>query len=378
MAAGDKLALVFSGGGAKGAFGVGVLWQLVQELPDLSWGIVSGTSTGALITPLSALGAHDRAALTTLRDLYVGIRKDDVVESNFDLVDIPGDLLDLPDGLYNFDPLERTIAAALPEARKRKLLASDVVAIVNSVNLRTGALALWTQKRHRKTMKDWFAAHAGGDAAIPIEWISETKLERAMRASSAIPAGISPVTLLGDQHVDGGVTDLAPLRAAVAAGATHILAVMMSPRVGAPAAGPAENLVEVALRAVDLLTDEIGRNDVEVARQTTQLQPLAALLAATPPNTLPPNLQSWLAVPENARLVADLASRRQIQVEVIEPAFALGETLDFDAKVTAGWPQDDSTGTIPVMRRRFQIGREAATAALAAKPSLKAMLEAFA
>ncbi len=47
----EKLALVFSGGGAKGAFGVGVLWELSRRRFSLRWDIVCGTSTGALIAP---------------------------------------------------------------------------------------------------------------------------------------------------------------------------------------------------------------------------------------------------------------------------------------------------------------------------------------
>ena len=55
----DRLAIVLSGGGAMGAFGVGVLSKLVERLPGLRWQIVSGTSTGSLITPFAALGAND-------------------------------------------------------------------------------------------------------------------------------------------------------------------------------------------------------------------------------------------------------------------------------------------------------------------------------
>ena len=372
----NRLAFVFSGGGAKGAFGVGVVWQLAQSLPNLKWNIVSGTSTGALMTPLAAIGSDHRKALDALRDLYVGIHQDDIIESNLDALGILKAIIDLPEGLYNLHPLADLLPKVMTPQRKEKLFASDVVAIVNAVNLETGALALWTQKKHRKTLKTWFDAHAG-TGVLPVEWIPEELLEKAMCASSAIPAAIDPQTINDRQHVDGGVVDLAPLRAAVAAGATHILTVMMSPRVAAPEPGKKENLLEVAIRAIDMLSDEIGRNDVEVARDTTLYQPLAKILSETPLADLPGPLQDWMSDPANRDSVASLAKRRSIQVEVIEPSEALGSTLDFDSKVKPDWPKSSGKGPIPVMQRRFEIGCEVARRALASDPGIQSLLKPF-
>src|SRR5438128_1005220 len=87
-----KLALVFSGGGAKGAFGVGVLYEIARQYPDLRWDIVSGTSTGSLITPLAALAGEEqrnkppsdkRPALELLKDLYLKSRSENVLKNNF-------------------------------------------------------------------------------------------------------------------------------------------------------------------------------------------------------------------------------------------------------------------------------------------------------
>jgi predicted acylesterase/phospholipase RssA len=372
-----RLAFVFSGGGAKGAFGVGVVWQLAQSLPNLKWHIVSGTSTGALMTPLAAIGSDHRKALDALRDLYVGIREKDLLDSNLDVGDIFGAIFDIPEGLYNFDPLKKLLPKVMTEQRREKLFGSDVVAILNCVNLETGALALWTQRKHKKLLKTWFDEH-DGPGELPVSWIPEDLLDSAMCASSAIPAAIDPQSIKGTQHVDGGVVDLAPLRAAVAAGATHILTVMMSPRVAAPDLGKKENLLAVAIRAIDLLSDEIGRNDVEVARETTLLQPLAEILTTTPVAGLPPPLQDWMSDPVNAKLVSGLASRRQIQVEVIEPDFALGSTLDFDSRVKPGWPQVEGKGAVSVMKARFDIGCKVAKDRLANDPRLASMLAQFA
>src|ERR1051326_7883602 len=104
----EKLALVFSGGGAKGAFGVGVLAEMVARAPALSWHIVTGTSTGSLIAPLAAAAAADRRYVDTLLRLYGTVREKDVAESNVKgIVKIIKAIVNLPEGLANLGPLAR-------------------------------------------------------------------------------------------------------------------------------------------------------------------------------------------------------------------------------------------------------------------------------
>src|SRR5437867_7599428 len=151
-----KLALVFSGGGAKGAFGVGVLCEIARREPTLRWDVVSGTSTGALIAPFAALALDDALALDELRTLYRNARKRRIVATNFGPLGILKALRDVPEGVYNLDPLGELIDRHLGPDRLRRLADSPVAAVVNSVCLQTGELALCTQERHRPTLEAWF------------------------------------------------------------------------------------------------------------------------------------------------------------------------------------------------------------------------------
>lgn len=370
----DRLALVFSGGGAKGAFGAGVLAELHKRYPGLRYDIVSGTSTGGLIAPFASLARHDTAYVDRLRRLYLTSSQDDIVEDNLSGFGIIQAFFDLPEGIYSHDPLRDRIDGALSAADRAALVSSDVVTILNAVNLQSGALALWVQKRHRRAIRRWFDTHhATGD--LSVEFLPEPNLTDAMVATAAIPAAIDPLQRGRTQYVDGGVVDLAPLRAAVAAGATHVLTVFMSPRTGPPSPGVRENLLEVALRAVDLLTEEIGRNDVEVARRTTDLRALAATLLADR-GSLPPDTAAWVA--DNLTLLEKLEKRRAIDVHVVEPAIPLGETLDFDSKVQPGWPEDARPGRrIGIMHARYRYGRRHLREAVSADTALDAMLRSF-
>src|SRR6266550_8430900 len=64
----SHLSLVLGGGGARGAYQVGVLAGLAERLPGLAFPIISGTSVGAINT--TYLAAHPGA----LPDAVAGLR----------------------------------------------------------------------------------------------------------------------------------------------------------------------------------------------------------------------------------------------------------------------------------------------------------------
>ncbi len=375
----DRLALVFSGGGARGAFGVGVLWGILEHFPDLRWGVVSGTSTGALITPLAALGRDDREALRDLRGFYVEARKAGVVKSNFGFPQVLKSLADLPEGIYNFDPLRERLREALPPHRLEALAASEVIAVVNAMSLQTGGLVLCTQDRFREGLQKWFEAREASGTVPRTRFLPFRNFLKGMVASSSIPGAIDPVRAWHDpeeQLVDGGVIDIAPLRAAIAAGATHVLAVIMSPLVPPRQDERLENLLTAALRGIDHLMGEILRNDVEHAGRVIALRGLAARLLEEEGN-LPVRTREWVA--EHREDVRAMSEKVEVEVEVIEPPMPLGESLDFDSRVPKGWPDKVPKGSkekVSVMQARYDCGFRAGEAAVQ-RAGVRAMLERF-
>src|SRR5512139_363145 len=65
----SHLALVLGGGGARGAYQVGVLAGIAERLPGLTFPIISGTSVGAINTLY--LAAH----LGSLSDAVAGLKE---------------------------------------------------------------------------------------------------------------------------------------------------------------------------------------------------------------------------------------------------------------------------------------------------------------
>src|ERR1051326_7344038 len=67
--------LITSGGGAKGAFSVGVLRFLQNEKNINHFDFISGTSTGALIASLASVGKIDE-----LNQVYLSTTNADILE----------------------------------------------------------------------------------------------------------------------------------------------------------------------------------------------------------------------------------------------------------------------------------------------------------
>jgi NTE family protein len=355
----EKLALVFSGGGAKGAFGVGVLAEMVARAPALSWHIVTGTSTGSLIAPLAAAAAADRRYVDTLLRLYGTVREKDVAESNVKgIVKIIKAIVNLPEGLANLGPLARLIDRTITPDLLAGLQKGAVSLVIPAVNLQEGSLALCTQDGNVERIKQWYARNETDGFRTPLEFWPFAELRRVMVASSAEPVTSDPVKFRDAQYVDGGVFDLAPLRQALASGATDAIVVLMSPPPPTPVRKNLGNLVEIGLRAVDLLQDEVVRGDVNLVHAAAALSAPGVRYEAAP-------------MPPGSRLSTYMRSGAAVTPVLVEPELALGETMDFDSRVQPTWPEkpEGNAPAISIMEARIAYGRRVAAALLQQKDS---------
>ena len=189
-ASGNYLAL--SGGGADGAYGVGVLngWSAAGNRPAFS--VVSGVSTGGLIAPFAFLGPQYD---DTLKELYTS----GIAES---LLSDPSIMRVLfGSGLFGNTRLRELVAryvgpeilaqVAREHARGRKLL-------VVTTDLDTQRTAIWDMGK---------IAAVGTPGALKL-------FRDVMAASASIPLVFPPIMIdaegqgrrFQEMHVDGGVT----------------------------------------------------------------------------------------------------------------------------------------------------------------------------
>lgn len=224
------LAIALSGGGAKGAFQVGVLDELVTNR-GVDFETAVGTSTGAI--QAAGVAQND---IPGLLGFWTGLSG-------------PGDIFRSRGGtgwalitgknsLYSTGPLQKLLKQAFDDERIR---ATGKKLRLATVNITNGKLQI-----------------VGENAPDIWSWVY---------ASSAQPPFFPPwVTKnadgLKEQWVDGGVRDITPLDAALKERPRAVLAV----RAEAPLQSEPrhyDSLIDIGLRSVELLTREVGDNDLK-------------------------------------------------------------------------------------------------------------------
>lgn len=296
-----ELAIVLSGGGAKGAFQVGVLDELVTNR-GVRLDIAVGTSTGAI--QALAVAQDD---IPKLLALWSGLRRNSDIYVKRPL-GAAGALLGSK-SIYDARGLKRLLKDAADEDRLR---ASGRKLRLGVVNLGTGVF---------RTI----------DERVP-------GIDNWVYASCAMPVFFEPLKTRDaagreEQWVDGGVRDVTPLDSAMELNPRGILIVRASPKPRPSGPRTYGNLIDIGLRAVSILQSEVSMNDLAnatlindmIAARGAQLRALESLGVSGP------QAQGVLRP-----LDVQLARYRFVPNVVIEPEVEFLDTLEFDpAKIAA-------------------------------------------
>lgn len=250
-----KRALVISGGGSKGAFAIGVLKELFATYPRLDFDIYVGTSAGALVVSLASLKMMD-----TLERIYTSISNRDLfIEGN--IVDRLGDT-----SLFDVTPAWKMIQNNYPDSNYDQLLASGKKVFLTTVCLQTSELNIFTND----------ASSIRPTGYKVVQTINANHYRRAMLASSCEPVFMPPIQVGRDvpgaanpdyQYVDGGIIEYVGVQMAIDAGATEIFSILLSPEVPDKVKPPFTNLIGILGETVDILTSEVGKNDLAITDQ---------------------------------------------------------------------------------------------------------------
>jgi NTE family protein len=233
-----RVALVLSGGGARGAYEAGVLAHVFEKVwprlpPDFEFHVVSGTSVGAIHAAYSAASAHLDPAVRSRRlaETWLSMEVSRVIDfSARDLFGIPFRALGLArlrrrsdaiGGLVDVAPLERIVAERIPWDRLRGNLDGPTprALCVSCTEVRTGRVTVFMD----------------GALADPTPWSFDPNAQavrgeitaRHVRASAAIPFLFPSVRIADRYYVDGGLRMNTPLSPALRLGADRILVVAL-------------------------------------------------------------------------------------------------------------------------------------------------------
>lgn len=197
--------LVVSGGGARGAWGVGVAEALFET--QGAYRAVFGTSTGSLMAPMILLQQFD-----SLKSYYTNVTQKSIFNKNpFKVKTVNGTVTT---ELKSFNAIWKLILGkpTLGESENLKVLIkrcfteADFKKLKSSADSLTLSVAVTNMTTGNVEIKSTADTKANYTYEEMINWIW---------ASSNQPIFMSYVTVNGNAYVDGGLREIVPLRAAV-------------------------------------------------------------------------------------------------------------------------------------------------------------------
>jgi len=235
----QSTALVLPGGGARGAFQVGVLKALAEILPRESqnpFAVISGTSAGAInAVVLASRAAHFRSAIAALEHVWGNFRSFQVYKTDhltmlrsslhwLSAIVLGGWLVGTPRSLLNNAPLR--------ELLRRNVDFSSIQAAIDKGCLNAVAVtaAGYGSARSKsffqgsEQLQNWQRTRRLG---------KHTKLNLDhLMASIAVPLVFPPQLIGNEYYGDGAMRQATPLSPAVHLGADRILVIGIRDEVG--------------------------------------------------------------------------------------------------------------------------------------------------
>lgn len=293
-------AMILSGGGANGAYEVGVLKALlcgeapVMDNLPLDPDIVTGTSIGAYNASLLIAGLEDgpKAALDRLQDIWLNmIPRDDSTGHNhvlryranpLDLLSpryvathpvepytkLAGDMYYLARDFYRRG-LTFFISPGAVEERLLKLVdLSTFISNDPEYRLIKNTINFERLRRSNKILKIAITNWRTGELEIFEKAdLTDDLGPKAIMASTAIPGIFPQVEVDGEYYADGGVVMNTPLSPAIKAGADILHMVYLDPDVKAIPLLPVRDAVDTFSRYMTIGFAAAVNHDIETARQ---------------------------------------------------------------------------------------------------------------
>jgi NTE family protein len=262
--------LVLSGGGANGAFEVGVLRHILGEL-QIHYEVICGVSVGALNGAVLAQyqQGQEKEAFEHLATVWEQVNRDKDIYRKW----CHGLLWHLPvlwhKSIYSTKPLQKIVEEHVALVQLRT---SGKQFRVGAVCWNTGEYRLWNQ------------VHG--------------TIKEAILASSAFPVFFEPIKIEGAWYTDGGLRDITPIKAAIDAGCDRIDVIQCGKAYTEPVTGMPKVLKQIQV-CLDIVLNEIDRNDYEKAVMVNRL------------------------------VEAGASDKKLVELHRIRPASSLGDSLDF-------------------------------------------------
>ncbi len=278
----EKSALVLPGGGARGAFQVGVLKAVAEMVPKGTinpFPIISGTSAGAVnAVVLSAKARRFKLAITELERVWGNFRCQHVYRTdNWTMLKsslqwfaaiVTGGLATMPKALLDNSPLRALLSRNVRFPRIQDGIDKDWLEAVAITAAGYGTARSTT----------FFQAKSGHEAWSRTRRIGlhhELNLDHVM-ASVAVPMVFPPVLIGSEYFGDGAMRQATPLSPAIHLGADRILVIGVRNESGDPPLAPGQvpeqpSFAQIAGYTLDALFMDGLYSDLERMTRLNQL-----------------------------------------------------------------------------------------------------------
>ena len=236
-----KIGLALAGGGVKGAGHIGVIKALQEN--GIEIGYIGGTSIGSIVTSLYAMGYSTDEMLKLFKYFAKDIMK---VDPKYYWTNVKSRKNFMGYGLISGENIEMAINECAEIKGIKKMTDIKIPIVMPTVDI----------KENKKYV---FTNHEYDDKFKEDTYIRNATVGKAARASSSYPGVFAPTILGTHKFVDGGIIDNLPAQEVRKLGAEKVLSVRFSSEKNSDP----KNLVEVAIKSVDLMFDQ--RTAAEIA-----------------------------------------------------------------------------------------------------------------
>ena len=261
-------ALVFSGGGLKGAAYVGALRALVEA--GASFDLFGGSSAGALVATLCGAGRSVGEMEQLLREVSTRPAR---TLRDYNVRGLLGLLFSLSPrryrGMIRGDRLERAFRDVLAGYGIRSFRDLKAPTFVVAVNALTGEELVCTN------MERCDVAHRC--------YTSKLSVAAALRASTSIPGVFVPKEMKRGVYIDGGVRSYLPIVTAAQLGASQILGLVFHPGHATRERVLGGGMGSVLGRTLDLLVADQLESDVALLQARGIVPVILQLEVEDPP-----------------------------------------------------------------------------------------------
>ena len=299
-------AIVLSGGGDKGAFTVGVIKKLLEQ--GNNFDMIAGTSTGALISPLLAVGEIEK-----LKTIYTSIKKSDVLKTDNPFVRAAAG-----NSMYDVSPLRDLVKKNITNDVYQKIMNSNKLIFISTVSLNNSQITYFTNSTSIK----------GNSKYDVVQWKNRNELIECIMASSVQPVLMPPEIINGNNFVDGGLKEFIPVDIAIDAGASDIVCVVTTRDKRYYDSNSFRLITDILLKTIEIFSNDVSANDLRIAKIYNE--------GIKYINECKERIQrsSGLAYEQIEVLFTSAKNpfynKRILELKIIRPVRELGSGLDFD------------------------------------------------